>query len=103
MGVDHRAHVRAPSIGAQVHGQLGRWTPRAVAHGAIDAEFHEILRGQVHLREARRCDKYDIIADANGDIPVLASDEAAFIQATTDKTDCLPDILSLVRGGYPIL
>jgi hypothetical protein len=43
-----------------------------------------------------------MLADPNGDIPVLARDEAALIQSPADGTDRLPNVVGKVRSGYPI-
>lgn len=100
--MDDGTHVGAPLIGAQMHRQLGGRTPRPTAHGAIETEFHEILRAKVHLREAGRRHQNGVVANPNGDIPVLARDETAIVKSTADGTDHLPDVFGPVRGGYPI-
>lgn len=73
-----------------------------MAHRAIKTEFHEILRANVHLRQARRRHQHGVIADANGDIPVLPRNEAALVQAAADSAHRQPEFVSPVRGGYPI-
>jgi hypothetical protein len=103
MGVDDGAHVHAPLIGAQVHRQLGGRAPRATAHGAVETEFHEILRAKVHFGESGRRHQYGVIANPDGDIAVLARDEPALIEPAADDANRLPELVDLVRGGYPIL
>ena len=100
--MDHSVHLGAPLVGAQVHRHFGRRTLRTAAHRAIECEFHEILRANVYLREAGRRDEQQVIGETDGDIPVLARNEAPFIQAAADGTNRLPEFVSPERGGYPI-
>ena len=100
--MNHRAHIGTALVRAQVHGQLGRRSPCAAAHRTIETEFHEILRADVHLRQAGRRNEQRVIAKANGNVPVLTSNEPALVQAAADGADRLPDIIGPERGGYPI-
>jgi hypothetical protein len=95
-------HVGATLVGAQVHRHFGRGTPRTAAHRAIESEFHEILRANVHLRVAGRRDEQHLVVETDGHVPVLARDEAPLVQAAADGTDRLPEFVGRERGGYPI-